>query len=73
MRKILLIALLANSPLYVMAQVVINEICATNADIIPDPENNNFSPWIELFNPSSSVVNIGNFAGRPLPNEATNC
>lgn len=61
MRKILLIALLANSPLYVMAQVVINEICATNADIIPDPENNNFSPWIELFNPSSSVVNIGGY------------
>ncbi len=51
------------------AQVVINEICATNADLIKDNQYGNFSPWIELFNTSSSATNIG---GYFISNDANN-
>jgi hypothetical protein len=43
------------------AQVIINEICATNADIKHDPQYFNFSGWVELFNTGNSSVNIGGF------------
>lgn len=43
------------------AQVVLNEICPANADIIYDPNFYNYSPWIELHNAGSSTVNIGGY------------
>jgi hypothetical protein len=43
------------------AQVVLNEICPANADIIYDPNFFNYSPWIELYNSSSSSVNIAGY------------
>jgi hypothetical protein len=43
------------------AQVVINEICATNADVNFDPQYFNFPGWIELFNSGASSVNIGGY------------
>lgn len=43
------------------AQVVLNEVCPGNADIVYDPDFFNFSSWVELTNTSSSSVNIGGF------------
>jgi hypothetical protein len=43
------------------AQVVINEVCPANADIIYDPNFYNFSPWIELYNSGPSSVNISGY------------
>ena len=43
------------------AQVVLNEICPANADIHYDPAYYNFSPWVELYNTSSSTINIGGY------------
>lgn len=43
------------------AQVVINEICPANADIIYDPDFYNFSPWIELYNSGTTSANVGGF------------
>ncbi len=43
------------------AQVVINEICATNADLIKDEQYLNFSSWIELYNAGISPANIGGY------------
>ena len=42
-------------------QVVINELCPSNADLDVDPDFFNFSAWIELHNTSSSTQNIGGF------------
>jgi CotH kinase protein/Chitobiase/beta-hexosaminidase C-terminal domain/Lamin Tail Domain/Secretion system C-terminal sorting domain len=43
------------------AQVVLNEICPANADVIYDPDFYNFSPWVELYNAGNASVNVGNF------------
>jgi hypothetical protein len=43
------------------AQVVINEVCATNGDINYDPQFYNFSGWIELHNKGNSAVNVGGY------------
>jgi hypothetical protein len=43
------------------AQVVLNEICPANADIIYDPNFYNYVPWVELHNTSSASVNIGGY------------
>jgi hypothetical protein len=45
----------------VSAQVVINEICAANADVKIDPENGNFSSWLELYNRSSTAQDVSWF------------
>lgn len=51
--------------------MVINEICATNADINRDTQFGNFSPWIELFNTSASPTNIGGyFISNDINNKA---
>ncbi|RAW00556.1 CotH kinase family protein [Pseudochryseolinea flava] len=43
------------------AQIVINEICAANADVKYDPQYYNFSPWVELYNAGSSAVNLNGY------------
>lgn len=43
------------------AQVVLNEICPANADIVHDPTFYNFSPWVELYNTGSSTVNVSGY------------
>ncbi len=43
------------------AQVVLNEICPANADIIYDPDLYNFSGWIEVYNGGNSTVNLGGY------------
>jgi len=43
------------------AQVLINEISASNSTIIEDADFNNYSDWIELYNPGSLEVDIGGY------------
>lgn len=42
-------------------QVVLNEICAANGDLIYDTDFFNFPSWIELHNTSSSPFNVGGY------------
>lgn len=51
---------------YSGAQVVINELCASNGDVAFDPDYFNFSGWIELHNTGTSAVTIG---GHYLSND----
>ncbi len=44
--------------LYLSGQVYINEFQASNASTISDPQYNEFSDWIELYNGGNSSVNI---------------
>ncbi|MEP6795276.1 MAG: lamin tail domain-containing protein, partial [Saprospiraceae bacterium] len=39
-------------------QVLINELQASNATTIADPESGEFNDWIELYNPGNSSVNL---------------
>lgn len=60
MKKVLIVLFLcvvSTAP----AQIVLNEICPANADIIYDPDFFNFVPWIELHNTGTSNVNIGGY------------
>lgn len=43
------------------SQVVINEVCAANADVNIDPAYGNFSGWIELFNKGISQANVSGY------------
>ncbi|MCE7863071.1 MAG: T9SS C-terminal target domain-containing protein [Bacteroidetes bacterium CHB5] len=43
------------------AQVVINEVCAANADVNYDSEFFNFSPWIELYNTGNASVSLAGY------------
>ncbi len=43
------------------SQVVINEVCAANGDIIYDPNFYNFASWIELYNTGNTTADIGGY------------
>jgi hypothetical protein len=62
MKRLLLISLLFTffTAIPSVGQLVINEVFATNADVEFDPDYFNFSSWIELYNPSSSQIALGN-------------
>ena len=53
----LLVLLIIMGGKYTKAQVVINEVCPSNANIIFD-EDGESSDWIELYNTGSSAVNL---------------
>ncbi|MFH2140821.1 MAG: lamin tail domain-containing protein [Bacteroidota bacterium] len=57
MKIILLISFLAFLSRTSFSQVLINEICPLNSTIISD-EDGEFSDWIELYNNSSSTMNL---------------
>ncbi len=59
--RILLACLLVASAHLSFSQVVINEICSSNGDVIHDPQYFNFPGWIELFNGGSSSVSLGGY------------
>ncbi|MBL7870667.1 MAG: CotH kinase family protein [Cyclobacteriaceae bacterium] len=61
MMKSILLGILFFVPYVGHSQIVINEVCATNADINYDPDFFNFSPWVELYNSGNASVNIGGF------------
>ncbi len=41
--------------------IKINELMSSNSNVIQDPDFNNYSDWIELYNTSDSTVNLKNF------------
>jgi len=43
------------------AQVLINELQASNASTISDPDNGKFSDWLEIYNAGSSPVDLTNW------------
>jgi hypothetical protein len=43
------------------AQVVINEVCAANGDIVYDPDFFQFPAWIELYNSGNTSVDVGEY------------
>jgi len=43
------------------SQMVINEVCAANGDIIIDPTYFNFSPWVELHNTGNTSTNVSGY------------
>lgn len=57
-RALMAMAFLA-SPSY--SQVLINEICSANGDVLYDPDFYNYSPWVELYNAGNGTVNLGGF------------
>lgn len=58
MKPLALLFLLAAAP--VAAQtVVINEVMASNAATLADPDAGAFGDWFELYNASSATVNLG--------------
>ena len=40
------------------AQVVINELQASNSTSISDPDNGEFNDWLELYNPGNSAISL---------------
>ena len=52
------------------AQVVLNEICPSNANIVGD-EDGEYPDWIELYNASASPVNLQGYALSDKGSELT--
>jgi hypothetical protein len=42
-------------------ELVINEFLASNASVNADPDFNDYSDWIELFNRGADTINLGGF------------
>jgi hypothetical protein len=59
--RILLASFLILSAHLCSSQVLINEICSANGDILHDPQYFNFSGWVELYNNGSGSVNLGGY------------
>ncbi|HYC84315.1 MAG TPA: hypothetical protein VEB86_03795, partial [Chryseosolibacter sp.] len=55
------LAIILSGSIVGKAQVLINEICPANADVLYDLQYYNFSPWVELYNAGSSPVNVGGY------------
>ncbi len=62
--------LLLSLPVFLQGQTLrINEVLPSNHQVNMDPDRYAFSDWIELYNPSSSALDI---SGYTLSNEHTN-
>ncbi|MBN8653004.1 MAG: CotH kinase family protein [Cytophagales bacterium] len=61
MMRILLTICCVSIFMFGQAQVVINEICPSNADVNFDSEFFNFSPWVELHNAGNTSVQVGGY------------
>jgi hypothetical protein len=60
MKKLLLASIATLAFCCSFAQVI-NEICPANADIIHDTTYYNFSPWVELFNPYPTDLDVSHY------------
>lgn len=67
--RFLLLTLIVLAGFHVRGQVVINELCASNGDLIYDPDYFEFPAWIELHNKGTAAVNVG---GYYLSDKSTN-
>ncbi len=56
---LLVVALAALSP--ARAQVVVNELLASNDATLADPDYGEFGDWLELHNPTAAPVDLGGF------------
>jgi hypothetical protein len=57
----LLLLCLFSSRAPLSAQVLINEILASNASVNADPDFNTYSDWVELYNAGATAVNLGGY------------
>jgi len=60
MKKILLFLFIFQLSTLLFSQVVINELCSRNGNIIYD-EDGDFEDWLELYNTGSSPVNLNGY------------
>jgi len=60
-RLIFLLIISISSNLISSGQVLINEICSANGDIVYDPDFYEFSGWIELYNSGNSAADISSY------------
>jgi len=56
--SLILLGIIAN---YANAQIVINEVFATNSSAYIDPSTYNYSNYIELYNPTSKSISVGGY------------
>jgi len=56
-------------PLHLASQVYINEIMASNATILADPDYGNYCDWIEIYNSSDQEIDLN---GYYLSDDTTN-
>ena len=59
LRKILTL-LIFLSPIWLQAQLMINEVCSDNETVITD-EYDDYSDWIELYNDGSTPINLAGY------------
>jgi hypothetical protein len=52
------VTLLLSPAISLSAQVVINEFCASNTRTIADPDYNEYSDWLELYNTGTAETNL---------------
>ncbi len=67
MKKLFLLCLFIQTSL--SAQVVINEVMATNSDLEYDPDFYNFAGWVEVFNSGGSAVSLDNYYLSDAPSQ----
>jgi len=60
MRTILIVLLISFSTFY-SQPIYINEVMASNSIVLQD-EDNEYSDWIELYNPTPDIINLSGFA-----------
>ena len=58
--KILLVLLLIISTYIFPQSVIINELMSSNSTVLQD-EDNDYPDWIEIYNPTSSTINLNGF------------
>jgi hypothetical protein len=71
MKKVPVFVLFLCASLCAGAQIVINEVCSSNADVRFDPNYFNFSGWIELYNKGTGSVNVGGYYLTDTPSQFT--
>jgi hypothetical protein len=62
MRTLLIVVALVSLPALLKAQIVINEICASNGDLVFERDFYDFPSWVELYNAGNTSVDISNFS-----------
>ncbi|MCB0747527.1 MAG: lamin tail domain-containing protein, partial [Ignavibacteriae bacterium] len=61
MKYFIAIFIMVSSLIYSQTSVMINEIMSSNSSTLQD-EDNDYSDWIEIYNPTSTTVNLNGFS-----------
>jgi hypothetical protein len=59
--SVVVLVLLNLAPVVMAQHVVINEVMTANVSAVLDPDNTNFSEWVELYNPGAQSVNLSGY------------